>query len=320
MRKTFTTLIALGAIGALIAGCGGGREEDTSGEAIDTAAASGEALSGNIVVDGSSTVTPVMTLAAEKFEGAQPDVTVTVGTSGTGGGFEKFCNDETDISMASRPIKDEEVQACADKGIDYTELTVSNDGLAVVANKENDWAQCLTVDQLAAIWGPDSKLANWNEVDPSFPDVPLKLFGPGTDSGTFDYFTDEINGEEGASRTDFQASEDDNVIVQGVSGEPGGLGYFGLSYYLENEDKLNLVQVDGGNGCVTASTETVQGGTYTPLGRSLFIYVKSTSLERPEVKGMLEFFAANEAALNEEALFVPLSSEQADGLAAAVNG
>ncbi len=314
------TILAIGAIGALLAGCGGGREEETT-EAADTGAApTGEALTGSIAIDGSSTVTPLMTLAAEKFEAVQPDVTVTVGTSGTGGGFEKFCNDETDISMASRQIKDEEVEACASNGIEYTELLVANDGIAVVANPEDDWVQCLTVDQLNKIWGPESTATSWNEIDASFPDEPLALFGPGTDSGTFDYFTDAINGEEGASRADYQASEDDNVIVQGVSGEKGGLGYFGLSYYLENQDQLKLVEVDGGSGCVAPSNETVQDGSYAPLGRSLYIYVKSSSLERPEVKAMLDYFAANEAALNEEALFVPLSPEQLDQLTAAVNG
>ena len=327
-RKTLASLLALGAIGIVLAGCGGGRDGGTTEEAApaDTAAetAAGDdlsALSGEIVIDGSSTVTPVMALAAEKFQEAAPGVTVTVATSGTGGGFEKFCNDETDISMASRPIKDEEIAACGEKGIEYTEVQIANDGIAVVANPENDWANCLTVDQLAAIWGPDSTATSWKDIDPSFPDEQLALFGPGTDSGTFDYFTDEINGEEGASRTDYQASEDDNVIVQGVSGEKGGLGYFGLSYYLENSDALKLIEVDGGDGCVAPSLETVQNGTYTPLGRPLFIYVKNSALAgKPELAGMLGYVAANEESLNTEALFVPLSPDQLATLQSAVNG
>ncbi len=327
-RKTLASLLALGAIGIVLAGCGGGREEETTEEAAaaDTAAetAAGDdlsGLSGEIVVDGSSTVTPVMILAAEKFQEAAPGVTVTVATSGTGGGFEKFCADETDISMASRPIKDEEIAACGDAGIEYTELQLANDGIAVVANTANDWANCLTVEQLNAIWGPDSTATTWKDIDPSFPDEPLALFGPGTDSGTFDYFTDEINGEEGASRTDYQASEDDNVIVQGVSGETGGLGYFGLSYYLENSDSLKLIEVDSGDGCVAPSLETVQNGTYTPLGRPLFIYVKNSALaSKPELAAMLGYVAENEESLNTEALFVPLSADQLATLQSAVNG
>ena len=191
-RKTLTTILAVGAIGALIAGCGGGREEATT--AADASVSTSD-LTGAIVIDGSSTVAPFATIAAERFEAANPGVSVTVGTSGTGGGFEKFCAGETDVSNASRGIKDEEIAACTEGGIEYTEMLVSYDGLAIVANPENDWASCLTTDQLAKIWGPGSKVNSWQDVDASFPDVALKLYGPGTDSGTFDYFTDEINGE-----------------------------------------------------------------------------------------------------------------------------
>ena len=204
-----------------------------------------------IAIDGSSTVAPLSETAAEDFMAENSGVQITVGTSGTGGGFEKFCNGETDISDASRPIHaDDEAEGlnCEANGITYTELQVANDGLSVVVNPENDWAECLTVEQLKTIWEPaaDGTVTNWNQVDPSFPDVPLELFGPGTDSGTFDYFTDAINGEEGASRTDYTATEDDNVTVQGVSGSEGGIGYFGLSYYEENSDQLKAVEVDGG--------------------------------------------------------------------------
>lgn len=306
-RKTLTTILAIGAFGALIAGCGGGRDADT---AADDGSAAASDLSGAIVIDGSSTVAPLAIIAAEKFEGANPGVSVTVGTSGTGGGFEKFCAGETDIATASRAIKDEEAALCGDGGIEYTEMLVANDGIAIVANPENDWATCLTVDQLATIWGPDSTATSWKDVDPSFPDEPLKLYGPGTDSGTFDFFTKVINGEEGASRTDYSPSEDDNVTIQGVNGEQGGLGYFGLSYYEENQDKLKLIEVDNGAGCVAPNAETVQAGEYAPLSRPLFMYVSAAAAERPEVIGFADFIAQNDADLNGEALFVPLSEEQ----------
>jgi phosphate transport system substrate-binding protein len=308
-RNTLTTILAIGAIGALIAGCGGGREEETAAAGGDTAAAASD-LTGAIVIDGSSTVAPLATLIAERFESANPGVSVTVGTSGTGGGFEKFCAGETDISNASRAIKDEEVALCGDGGVEYTELLVANDGIAIVANPENDWATCLTVDQLALIWGPDSTAMSWKDIDPSFPNEPLKLYGPGTDSGTFDFFTDAINGEEGASRTDYSPAEDDNVTIQGVTGETGGLGYFGLSYYEENKDKLNLIEVDNGSGCVAPSAETVQAGAYAPLSRPLFMYVSAAAAERPEVLAFAQYFRDNEEVISTEALFVPLSGEQ----------
>jgi len=317
-RKTLTTILAIGALGALIAGCGGGREAETTADGGDTAAAASD-LSGAIVIDGSSTVAPLATVAAEKFEGANPGVSVTVGTSGTGGGFEKFCAGETDISNASRAIKDEEVALCGDGGIEYTEMLVANDGIAIVANPENDWATCLTVDQLALMWGPDATATSWKDIDPSFPDEPLKLYGPGTDSGTFDFFTDAINGEEGASRTDYSPSEDDNVTIQGVTGEKGGLGYFGLSYYEENKDKLKLIEVDNGSGCVAPSAETVQAGEYAPLSRPLFMYVSAAAAERPEVLAFAQYFLDNEEALNSEALFVPLSEEQLTTLSGEVD-
>ena len=306
-HRTLTTILAIGAVGALIAGCGGGREEQTTVNGGEAAASD---LSGAIVIDGSSTVAPLATLVAERFEDANPGVSVTVGTSGTGGGFEKFCAGETDISNASRAIKDEEVVLCGDGGVKYSELLVAGDGIAIVANPENDWATCLTVDQLALMWGPDSTATSWKDIDPSFPDEALKLYGPGTDSGTFDFFTDAINGEEGASRTDYSPSEDDNVTIQGVNGEKGGLGYFGLSYYEENKDKLKLIEVDNGSGCVAPSPETVQAGEYAPLSRPLFMYVSATAAERPEVLAFAQYFLDNQEAINREALFVPLSEEQ----------
>jgi phosphate transport system substrate-binding protein len=251
-----------------------------------------------------------VTAAAERFRSAESDVQVTVGISGTGGGFERFCRGETDLSNASRPIEEEEVEACEQEGVEYVELQVANDGIANVVNTANDWATCLTVEQLNAIWKPGSKVGNWNQVDASFPDEPLKLFGPGTDSGTFDYFTGEINGEEGASRSDYSASEDDNVIIQGVRGKTGALGYFGFSYFEENQDRLKALEIDGGSGCVAPSVAAAQDGTYEPLSRPLFIYATTDSLQRPEVAAFLSYTLANAQTIAEEARFVPLHDDQ----------
>jgi phosphate transport system substrate-binding protein len=292
---------------AMVAGCGGSRES-SNGDTGDGGAAS--ELSGRVQIDGSSTVGPYATAAAERFRGGNPDVRITVGVSGTGGGFERFCRDETDISNASRPIKDEEKQACEAKGVEYVELQVANDALTVVVNKDNDWVDCMTVAQLKQIWDRGSKVKTWSDVDPSWPDERMRLFGAGTDSGTFDYFTDEINGEEGRSRSDYSASEDDNVTVQGVAGDNNALGYFGLSYYDQNQDSLKALAVDGGDGCVEPSVETAQSGAYKPLARPLFMYVKKESLARPEVKAFLQYVLENEQAIAERAQFVPLTDEQ----------
>jgi phosphate transport system substrate-binding protein len=301
------SLVLLAVLALLVTACGRETEETTA-----PAGGTGD-LSGQVEVDGSSTVGPLVTAAAEQFQGEQPGVRVTVGISGTGGGFERFCAGETDISNASRPIKaDEEAPICQQNGVEYTELQVATDALTVVTNKENDWADCLTTDQLKKIWEPgaEGKVTSWNQIDPSFPDQRLTLAGPGTDSGTFDYFTDEINGEEGASRSDYQASEDDNTIVTAVVGEPGGLGYFGFSYFEENQDTLNAVPIDSGNGCVTPSVESAQAGEYTPLSRPLFIYVKNESLQRPEVKAFVRYILDNAQSIAETAQFVPLNEEQ----------
>ena len=278
-------------------------------------------------MDGSSTVGPLVQAAAETFQQENPDVKVTVGISGTGGGFERFCAGETDISNASRPIKeDEEAPLCADNGVEYVELQVAVDAITVVTNKENDFATCLTVDQLHTMWAPEAegKIDNWNQIDPSFPDEELELSGPGTDSGTFDYFTDAVNGEEGASRADYNASEDDNVIVTAVEGAPGALGYFGYTYYEQNQDKLNAVEIDGGSGCVAPSAETAQDGTYTPLSRPLFIYVKKESLARPEVAAFVQYILDDNAEITEAALFIPPHEQDLqtskDTLAAALGG
>lgn len=302
MTRTRTAALAATAIttALVLAACGGGSSSDSGGSN----------LSGAVRIDGSSTVYPLSALAAEDFMAANPGVQVTVGSSGTGGGFEKFCRGETDANDASRSIKEEEAAACEAAGIEYAELQVAVDALTVVVNKENTWATCLTVEELAAIWAPGSTVNNWNQVRADFPDVPLQLFGAGTDSGTFDYFTDAINGEEGASRTDYTPTEDDNVTVQGVSGSQGGLGYFGFTYFEENADKLTAVQIDSGAGCVAPSVETAQDGTYTPLSRPLFIYPSKQALAKPEVKAFFDFYVANDATIAADALFIPLNEEQ----------
>jgi phosphate transport system substrate-binding protein len=295
---------ALLSLGLLLAGCGGERAASSDTGGTDSG------LSGRIQIDGSSTLAPYATAAAEGFRRDNPGVQVTVGVSGTGGGFERFCRGETDISDASRTIEDDEEAACEEKGIDDVEIQVANDALTVVVNPENDWADCLTVAQLKTIWDTGSKAKSWKDVDPSFPDVELKLYGPGTDSGTFDYFTKEINGEEGQSRSDYAASEDDNVIVQGVSGDEGALGYFGLSYYDQNKDKLTAIGIDGGNGCVEPSVDTAQSGTYVPLSRPLFMYANAEALTRPEVEAFLRYVLGNEREIAHQAQFVPLTDEQ----------
>jgi phosphate transport system substrate-binding protein len=238
-------------------------------------------------------------------------VRITVGISGTGGGFEKFCAGETDISDASRQIEPDEVEACKKEGIDYEEVPVANDGLAVVVNPDNDWAACLTTAELKKIWEPKSDVNNWNQVKSDFPDEGMKLFGAGTDSGTFDYFTEAINGEEGATRKDYSPSEDDNVTVQGVSGGKGNMGYFGLSYAIANEGKVKAVQVDGGDGCVEPTSETVQNGTYKPLARPLFIYPSGQALQKEVAREFVQFYVDNYEAIAEQAQFVPLTAEQA---------
>ncbi len=302
-------LLTLAVLGALllplIAACGGGDDETTT-------TADGGQLSGRVEADGSSTVAPFTTLAAERFQAQSPGVQVTVGVSGTGGGFERFCRGETDLSNASRPMKDEEAEICEAGSVEYAEFQVANDALTVVVNKDNNWADCLTTAELNMIWAPGSKVSNWSQIRDGFPDVALELFGPGTDSGTFDYFTDEINGEEGASRADYTATEDDNVIVRGVSGSRGGLGYFGFSYFEQNQGELNALAIDGGNGCVAPSVEAAQRGEYEPLSRPLFVYANTDSFVEPHVAAFVRFLLANAPAIAEDALFVSLTEEQLD--------
>lgn len=301
---TTTRLLAAVAASSLaltFAACGGDDESSSTGSSAST-------LSGSIAIDGSSTVYPFAQAAAEKFQEENPDVKITVGESGTGGGFEKFCKGETDISNASRPIKDEETEACKTGNVEPSELIVANDGIAVVANPALN-VKCLTTDQLSKLWKDDS-VTDYKELGVSGFEGKVSLYGPGTDSGTFDFFTGEVNGEEGVSRKKYQASEDDNVLVQGVSGDQTGLGYFGFSYYEQNQDKLKLVEIDGGDGCVAPSKETIQNGTYKPLSRPLFMYPSANAASKPAVKAFLEYVENNLDAIAEQSLFVPLTAEQ----------
>jgi phosphate transport system substrate-binding protein len=294
-----------------VAACGSDDNSDSGGGG-SSASASSQDLGGNIRIDGSSTVFPFAQAAAEFFQEEAPNVKTTVGESGTGGGFEKFCAGETDISDASRPIKTDDAKeglACDKAAIKYGEVQIANDGIAVVTNKDLK-VDCLTTAQLKKLWNKGSKIQNLSEIDPKLPNTKLSLYGPGTDSGTFDFFTAEINGEEGATRDDYQASEDDNQLVQGVSGDAGGLGYFGFSYYEGNTDKLNLVGVDSGDGCVKPSKETIQDGSYKPLSRPLFMYPKSASIAKPHVKAFMDFVVANQDKIAEAAKIVPLTPEQ----------
>ena len=284
----------------------------SAGVLAAAATAGVSALSGTITADGSSTLGPYAIAAAEGFQAKNKAARVTVGISGTGGGFERFCRNETDLSNASRPMKDSEAIKCRDAGVKWVAFTVANDGLSVVVNKQNTWASCLTVAELKKVWEPGSKVNNWNQIRDSFPNVPLKLFGAGTDSGTFDYFTEAINGKAKASRSDYLATEDDNVVVQGVEGERGAMGYFGYSYYEENKDKLKVLAIDQGKGlgCVTPSVATVQAGKYRPLSRPLFIYAKRTSFKRPVVAGYIGYIFNNEKAIAKKSGFIALTDRQ----------
>jgi phosphate transport system substrate-binding protein len=308
IERLLLVLAMVASLAFVVAACGD--DDDDGGGAASSSESSSEELSGTIRIDGSSTVFPFAQAAAELFNEDQPNVKITVGQSGTGGGFEKFCAGETDISDASRPIdEEEEVPICKKNAVDYGEVQIANDGIAIATNKKLT-IECMTTDQLKALWEPKSKVKSYSDIDSSFPDTPVKLFGPGTDSGTFDFFTDTINGEEGASREDYEASEDDNQLVTGVAGTEGGLGYFGLSYYEANTDKLNEVQVDGGSGCVAPTAETVQDGSYTPLSRPLFMYPSKDAIGKPEVKAFMDFVVANQQSIAEAAQIVPLTEDQ----------
>lgn len=299
------------ALAASLTACGGG----TAGtDAAGDTAAGGAGVSGDIQIDGSSTVFPISEAMAEEFMAANPDSRVTVGVSGSGGGFKKFCAGETDISNASRQIKDEEIANCEAAGIEFVEVPVAYDGITLVVNPENDFAQCVTVEQLNAMWAPEAENAidNWSQVDSAFPDQALELFGPGPDSGTFDYFTDEVNGEEGASRGDYTASEDDNVIVTGVQSSSGGLGYFGYAYYEENQDSLKALEVENEDGeCIAPSTETIADGSYNPMSRPLFFYVNKAAYdEKPQVQAFVDYKLDDaNGSLVQEVGYITLPSE-----------
>lgn len=313
LRRPVVTAALPLTLALVLTACGGGNEQQAAG---------GEGgVSGEVLADGSSTVQPLTAAAGELYAEEEPGVNVSVATSGTGGGFEVFCQGTTDISNASRPIEEDEIALCEENGVDYTELRVATDALTVVTSAENDFITCLTTEQLATLWGQEATdtITTWDQVDPSFPAEPIELYGPGTDSGTFDYFTGAINGEEGVSRTDYNASEDDNVIVQGVSGSPNALGYFGYTYFEENADALKAVEIDSGAGCVAPSPEAAQDGTYTPLARPLFIYVSNASAaEKPQVASFVDFYVANDAEIADAAAYIPLNDEQRTELESAV--
>ncbi len=297
MKKTAKLLGTLTIIALLVVSCSGrtGKSENKK-------------LSGMIKIDGSSTVYPITEAVAEEFRLQYPDVKVTVGISGTGGGFQKFGRGETDISDASRPIKEKEIEQCKANNISYVELMVAYDGLAVIVNPQNDWVDHFSIEELKKLWEPAAQnvIMKWNQIRPEWPDEEIHLFGPGVASGTYDYFTEAVVGEAGSSRGDFTASEDDNVLVQGVMGDKYGLGFFGLAYYEENADKLRLIPIDGGNGPVSPTFETVSNGTYSPLSRPLFIYINSTAAVRPEIHEYVNFYLKNAKALSKEVGYVSL--------------
>jgi phosphate transport system substrate-binding protein len=302
-RRRATALVLVLAIAFIGAACGGDGGEDGP-----------ERLSGTIPIDGSSTVFPISEAMAEEFGKQHRSVHVVVGISGTGGGFSRFCGGETYISDASRPIKDSEALGCAARGMEYIELPVAFDALTVVTHPQNTFLSCMTTADLKKLWEPAAQgtISRWNQVRADWPDQPIRLYAPGVDSGTFDYFTEAINGTAQASRGDFVASEDDNVLVQGVAGDRNALGYFGLAYYLENEGRLKAVSVDGGKGCVSPSVKAVEDGTYTPLSRPLFIYVRKDVLDRPEVAAFVEFYLDNASRLAAEVGYVKLPNRVYD--------
>jgi phosphate transport system substrate-binding protein len=312
--------VALTALALAVTAGACGDDENDSNPGAGGGGEPSEQLSGKIAIDGSSTVQPFAEAAAETYNEDQPDVNITVGGAGTGDGFEKFCRGETDISDASRPIEEDEIEACQKGGVDYTEVQVANDGITVVTNKDTT-IDCLTTDQLKEIFGPDAKASKYNEIDSKLPDKNISLFTPGSESGTFDFFTDEINGEEGVQReSNVQTSADDNQIATGIEGEDGAMGYFGFSYFEQNQEKLNAVKIDGGDGCVEPTSQTIQDGSYKPLARPLFMYVSKKALARPEVKGFVEFSVNQQQTIAEVSKIVPMSAEQAEKAKQAVGG
>ena len=285
----------------ILVACGGSESTNSS--------AGGDQLSGPVRMDGSSTVFPISEAVAEEYLAEAPRVRVTVGVSGTGGGFKKFLNEEIDINAASRPIKDSEFEQANEKGIQVLEIPVAFDGLSVVVNPKNTWVDFLTTGELKRIWEPDSSVTTWKDVRDEWPDEPIRLYGPGTDSGTFDYFTGTINGKEQASRPDFTASEDDNVLVQGISGDLYSLGYFGFAYYLENQGKLRAVPIDGGAGPISPTPQTINEGTYAPLSRPIYIYINASTLDKNQVADFVSFYLDSAGQLAEEVGYISLPQE-----------
>lgn len=302
-RKMFSAGLTALSLSALV-GC---TPSTPSADGTSPTTGSAPAAGGSeIKVDGSSTVLPISEAVAEEFKKENAALNVSVGKSGTGGGFKKFIAKEIDIADASRPIEQKEIDGAKAAGVEFIELPVAYDGLSVVVNAKNTWAADLKTDELKKIWASDSKISNWKDVRPGFPDKALKLFGPGTDSGTFDYFTEAIDGKKGNSRADYTASEDDNVLVKGVSGDEGSLGYFGVAYYEENKDSLKLVGIDAGKGAQLPTAENIASGVYAPLSRPLFIYVSKSAAEKPEVAKFVGFYLDHAAELVKAAGYVPL--------------
>lgn len=309
MKKQAITLLAL-SITLLIGACGGGKQNDGKKNADGK-------LSGEIKIDGSSTVYPISEAVAEEYMKGQHEVKVTVGLSGTGGGFKKFGRGETDINDASRPIKTEEIQLCDSNKIHYTDVQIAFDGLSVVVNPQNTWVKDITVAELKKMWEPEAqgKIKKWNQIRPEWPNEEFHLYGAGTESGTYDYFTEVIVGKSHSSRGDYTASEDDNVLVQGVSGDKNALGFFGFAYFEENQDKLKLIPVDdqkdeNGRGPILPSIETVKNKTYSPLSRPLFIYVNSEAAKKKEVQDFVHFYVDHAGALSKEVGFIPMSDAE----------
>ena len=320
MRKLSRSAAAVTALALIIAACGGTDDEPTSTPTPTPAPSTSETpaeLSGSVNLDGSSTVGPFQEVAAELFMGENPGVRVTVAISGTGGGFEKFCKGETDASNASRYIKDSEVEVCAENGVNYDFIQVANDALSVVVNNDNPIA-CLTVDQVSQIWDEGSTVTTWGDVDgldlpADFASTPVQLYGPGTDSGTFDFFTEEINGESGRINTTYtDIGEDDTAAVVGVSGQAGAMAFIPFSYYQETKDQVKGIAIDGGDGCVDPTPENVLGLTYVPLGRGLFTYFSDVAFARPETVAFAEFVLDNAIDIAEIADYVPLTPAQVD--------
>jgi phosphate transport system substrate-binding protein len=310
--KRIAAIILGVALTTSMVACGNGTTENADNNNADNNAVSAESkLGGKVVIDGSSTVYPITMAVAEEFRNKQPDVEVSVASSGTGGGMKKFTANEIDICDASRKIKQEEVDKAKANGVEFIELEVAYDGISVVVNKDNTWAKTITVDELNKMWGKDSTVKTWKDVNSSWPNEPIKLYGPGTDSGTFEYFTEVINGKAKESRTDYTPSEDDNVLVQGITGDKNALGYFGFSYYEENADKLNVLKIDAGKGPIEPTFETIKDNSYAPLSRPLFIYVNKARMNEPQVKAFVDFYLENATVLTEQVGYIPLESYDA---------